>query len=94
MILFAFVGKLNLFDNKIIDNSEKVLITPVVSNPENMNAFNNTMREQIRHIIDRKVDINPGVKNKIEDLLSQYKECDSNDKFCQAGRKLILLKKM
>jgi hypothetical protein len=84
----------NLVDNKIIDNSEKVLITPVASNPENMNAFNNTMREQIRHIIDRNVDINPGVKNKIEDLLSQYKECDSNDKFCNAGRKLILLKKM
>lgn len=84
----------NLVDNKIIDNSEKVLITPVASNPDNMNAFNNTMREQIRHIIDRNVDINPGVRTKIEDLLSQYKECDSNDKFCQAGRKLILLKKM
>jgi hypothetical protein len=84
----------NLADKKIISDSEKVLITPVASNPDNMNAFNNTMREQIRHIIDRNVDINPGVRTKIEDLLSQYKECDSNDQFCNAGRKLILLKKM
>lgn len=84
----------NLVQNKIIDDSEKVLITPVASNPENMNAFNNTMREQIRHIIDRNVDINPSTRNKIEDLLTKYQECDSNDKFCNAGRKLILLKKM
>jgi hypothetical protein len=84
----------NLVDNKIIDNSEKVLITPVASHPENMNTFNNTMREQIQHIINRNIDINPNVKTKIQDLLSQYKECDSNDKFCNAGRKLILLKKM
>jgi len=84
----------NLVDNKIIDNSEKVLVTPVASHPENMGAFNNTMRDQIKHIIDRNLDINPTTKNKIENLLSQYKECDSNDEFCNAGRKLILLKKM
>jgi len=84
----------NLVDNKIIDNSEKVLVTPVASNPDNMNAFSNTMREQIKHIIDRNIDINPNTRNKIDNLLSQYKECDSNDKFCTAGRKLILLKKM
>jgi hypothetical protein len=84
----------NLVDNKIIDNSEKVLVTPVASHPENMGAFNNTMRDQIKYIIDRNLDINPNTKNKIENLLSQYKECDSNDEFCNAGRKLILLKKM
>ena len=83
-----------LVDNKVIDNSEKVLITPVASHPENMNAFNNTMRDQIKHIIDRNLDMNPNTKNKIENLLSQYKECDSNDKFCTSGKKLILLKKM
>lgn len=84
----------NLVDNKIIDNSEKVLVTPVASHPENMGAFNDTMRDQIKHIINRNLDINPNTKNKIENLLSQYKECDSNDEFCSAGRKLILLKKM
>lgn len=84
----------NLVQNKIIDDSEKVLITPVASHPDNMNAFNNTMREQIKHIIDRKQDISPGIKSKIENLLSQYKECDSNDKFCNAGRQILLLKKM
>lgn len=84
----------NLVDNKIIDNSEKVLVTPVASHPENMGAFNDTMRDQIKHIINRNLDINPTTKNKIENLLSQYKECDSNDQFCSAGKKLILLKKM
>lgn len=84
----------NLVDNKIIDNSEKVLVTPVASHPENMGAFNDTMRDQIKHIINRNLDINPNTRNKIENLLSQYKECDSNDEFCSAGKKLILLKKM
>lgn len=82
----------NLVDNKIIDNSEKVLVTPVTSHPENMATFNNTMRDQIKHIINRNIDINTTTKNKIENLLSQYKECDSNDTFCNAGKKLILLK--
>jgi hypothetical protein len=59
-----------------------------------MGLFNNTMRDQIKHIIDRNVDINSNTKNKIDNLLSQYKECDSNDKFCNSGKKLILLKKM
>jgi hypothetical protein len=83
-----------LVDEKIIDNSEKVLVTPVTSHSENMNMFNNTMREQIKHIIDRNVDVNPSTRNKIENLLSQYKECDSNDKFCNSGKQILLLKKM
>lgn len=84
----------NLVNKNIISNSEKVLITPVASNPQNMNAFNDTMREQIKHIIDRNIDINAGTRNKIENLLTKYKECDSNDKFCSSGRKLLLLKKI
>jgi hypothetical protein len=52
------------------------------------------MRDQIKHIIDRQVEVKPDMKMKIEDLLNQYKDCDSNDKFCQSGRQLLLLKKM
>ena len=83
-----------LISNNIISNSEKVPISPVVSHPENINIFNNTMRDQIRHIIDRRIDIKPDTKTKLEDLLSQYKDCDSNDNFCSSGKKILLLKKM
>lgn len=84
----------NLVSNKVLTDSEKVLITPVASNPNNMNAFNDTMRNQIQHIIDRQPDINPNIKTKIEDLLKQYKTCDSNDEFCKSGREILLLKKI
>lgn len=84
----------NLVNNKVLSDSEKVLVTPVASNPDNMNAFNDTMRNQIRNIIDRQVDINPGTKNKIENLLKQYQTCDSNDEFCKSGREILLLKKI
>ena len=84
----------NLVSNKVLTDSEKVLVTPVASNPDNMNAFNDTMRNQIRHIIDRRVDINPNTKSKIENLLSQYQKCDSNDEFCKSGREILLLKKI
>lgn len=83
----------NMADNKILSDSEKVLVTPVASNPENINAFNDTMRNQIRHIIDRQVDINPGTKNNIENLLQQYRGCEGNDSFCKAGRDILLLNK-
>ena len=83
-----------LVSKNIISNTEKVPVNPVASHPENIGTFNNTMRDQIRHIIDRQVDVKSDMKTKIEDLLGKYKECDSNDKFCQAGRQLILLKKM
>ena len=84
----------NLVSNKVLTDSEKVLVTPVASNPDNMNAFNDTMRNQIKHIIDRQVDINPGTKSKIENLLKQYQTCDSNDEFCKSGREILLLKKI
>jgi hypothetical protein len=83
-----------LVSKNIISNSEKVPVNPVTSHPENIGTFNNTMRDQIRHIIDRQVEVKPDMKTKIEDLLGKYKDCDSNDKFCQSGRQLILLKKM
>ena len=84
----------NLVSNKVLTDSEKVLITPVASNPDNMNAFNDTMRNQIKHIIERQVDINPNTKSKIENLLKQYQTCDSNDEFCRSGREILLLKKI
>lgn len=84
----------NLVSNKVLTDSEKVLITPVASNPDNMNAFNDTMRNQIKHIIERQVDINPNTKSKIENLLKQYQTCDSNDEFCKSGREILLLKKI
>jgi hypothetical protein len=84
----------NLVSNKVLTDSEKVLVTPVASNPDNMNAFNDTMRNQIKHIIDRQVDINPSTKSKIENLLKQYQTCDSNDEFCKSGREILLLKKI
>jgi hypothetical protein len=83
-----------LISKNIISNLEKVPVNPVTSHPENIATFNNTMRDQIKHIIDRQVEVKPDMKMKIEDLLSQYKDCDSNDKFCQSGRQLLLLKKM
>ena len=83
-----------LVSKNIISNLEKVPVNPVASHPENIGTFNNTMRDQIKHIIDRQVEVKPDMKMKIEDLLNQYKDCDSNDKFCQSGRQLLLLKKM
>ena len=83
-----------LISKNIISNLEKVPVNPVTSHPENIATFNNTMRDQIKHIIDRQVEVKPDMKMKIEDLLNQYKDCDSNDKFCQSGRQLLLLKKM
>ena len=83
-----------LISQNIISNTEKVPVNPVISNPQNIETFNNTMRDQIKHIIDRQVEVKPNMKTKIENLLSQYKDCDSNDQFCSAGRKLLLIKKM
>ena len=83
-----------LISKKIISNSDKVPVNPVSGNPENIGTFNNTMRDQIKQIIDRQVEVKPDMKTKIEDLLGKYKDCDSNDKFCQSGRQLILFKKM
>ena len=83
-----------LIAKNIISNSEKVPVNPVASNPTNIGSFNNTMRDQIRTIIDRQGEINPITKQKLNTLLNKYQDCDSNDKFCQAGRKLILIKKM
>ena len=83
-----------LVSNNIISNSEKVPVSPVTSHPENIGMFNDTMRDQIKHIIDRQVDVKPDMKAKIENLLTQYKDCDSNDKFCQSGRKLLMIRKM
>ena len=63
-----------LVDDKIINNSEKVLITPVINNPENIGYFNDTMRDQIHNIIDRNNNnIKPHIKTKIESLIAQYK---------------------
>lgn len=83
-----------LVSNNIISNSEKVPVHPVANHPENIGTFNNTMRDQIKNIIDRQTEIKPNDKTKIEDLLGKYKDCDSNDQFCQAGRKILLIKKM
>ena len=83
-----------LISQNILSQTEKIPITPVISHPKNIETFNNTMREQIKDIIDRQVEVKPNTKLKIENLLNQYKECDSNDKFCHEGRKLLLLKKM
>ena len=84
----------NLVSKKVIDESEKVPVSPVVSHPKNIESFNNTMRDQIKHIINRRIEINDNTKNKIDNLLKQYKSCDSNDKFCKSGKQLLLLKKL
>ena len=83
-----------LIDKNIISTVDKVPINPVASHPQNIETFNNTMRDQIKHIIDRRVEVKPTMKTKIENLLSKYQNCDSNDTFCHAGRKLLLIKKM
>jgi hypothetical protein len=83
-----------LISKNIISNSEKVPVNPVASHPENIASFNNTMRDQIRNIIDRQTEIKPNLKNKLDTLLNKYQNCDSNDEFCQAGRKLIMIKKI
>lgn len=84
----------NLVSNKIIDEAEKVPVAPVINHPGNIESFNNTMRDQIKHIIDRRIDLNNGTKNKINNLLKQYQGCPDNDQFCNSGKRLIVLKKM
>jgi hypothetical protein len=96
----AFVMKMidkmqdKLVSKNIISNSEKVPVNGITNNPDNMGMFNDTMREQIKQIIDRRVEVNNETKTNIQNLLEKFKDCDSNDKFCTAGRKLILLKKL
>lgn len=83
-----------LVSKNIISNTEKVPVSPVTSHPENIGMFNDTMREQIKHIIDRQIDVKPDMKTKIETLLGKYKNCDSNDQFCQSGKKLLMIRKL
>ena len=91
-----------LVDDNIISNSEKVLITPVVNNPENINSFNDTVRDQMHNIIDRSKNINPHIKNKIETLLSQYKNnaiqqqhtVNNNHNHNHIKHKLLMVKRL
>ena len=82
-----------LVNNKILNESDKIPVSPVISHPENMGVFNDTIRGQIQQIIDRNVDINPNIKTQIQNLLGQYKTCESNDTFCKKGRELLLIRK-
>ena len=59
-----------LVDDNIIDNSEKVLLTPVINNPENIDTFNTTARTQINNIIERQNPVKSNVKNNIEFLIN------------------------
>ena len=80
-------------NNNILNESEKIPVMPVVSNPDNIGYFNNNMRQQIKGIINNRPDITSEMKMKINNLLKKYQTCDSNDEFCKSGKKLILLKK-
>jgi hypothetical protein len=91
-----------LIDKKIISSSEKVPVGSVINNPTNIEFFNDTMRDQIKHIIDRQIEIQPETKRKIEKMINSSSnsnsnsskiDCkNSNDDFCRTGKKLIVLK--
>lgn len=92
-----------LVERKIINNSEKVPVSPVANNPQNITFFNNTARDQIKHIIKRDIDITPSAKTSIERILTgldksqgdngRTDECNSNEQFCKSGKKVIILGK-
>jgi len=92
-----------LIDRKIINTSEKIPVAPVANNPQNITFFNNTARDQIKHIIQRDIDITPEAKTSIARILTgldksqgangRTDECNSNEQFCQSGKKVIILGK-
>jgi len=87
-----------LADRNIINNSEKVPVSPVANIPQNIDHFNNTARSQIKTIISRNSNITPSAKQKIENLIlnpttkQAIENCGCNRKFIQSGGQLIILK--
>ena len=71
-----------LVDKNIISNTEKVPIHPVTSHPENIQTFNNTMKTQINHIVDKQSIIKPKLKTSINNVLTKYRDCSDNTALC------------
>jgi hypothetical protein len=94
------IGKMQdeLANRNIINNSEKVPVTPVANIPQNIDYFNNNARSQIKTIITREPDITQSAKQQIERLIrnpattKSVENCGCNKQFVQNGGKLIVLK--
>jgi len=71
-----------LVDKNIISNTEKIPIHPVTSNPENIQTFNDTMKQQINYIVDTQTPIQPKLKQSIEKVLTKYKDCGDTKTLC------------
>lgn len=58
-----------LVNNNILKPEERVPTEPVVSHPQNMNHFNDSLKTQINGLISNKTNLNSKTKDKLMDLL-------------------------
>ena len=72
-----------LIKKNIIKPEERVPTQPVVSHPQNMNHFNNTLKEQIEHLINNNRSLNSNIKKKLFNVINREQfvnsEFNSND---------------
>lgn len=54
-----------LVKKNILTPEERIPTEPVVSHPQNMEHFNNTLKDQINEVIEKKSNINGNIKKKI-----------------------------
>ena len=71
-----------LVDQNIISNTEKIPIHPVTSNPENIQSFNDTMKKQIEYIVNTQIPVQPKLKQTIDKVLTQYRDCTDTKTLC------------
>ena len=59
-----------LVKKNILTPEERIPTEPVVSHPQNMEHFNNTLKDQINEVIEKKSNINGNIKKKLFNLLN------------------------
>ena len=63
-----------LVDKNVLKPEERVPTEPVVSHPNNMEHFNNSVKNQINTMITNTPTINNNTKNKLQDFIKQNKQ--------------------
>jgi len=77
-----------LINKKILKPEERIPTHPVVSHPQNMNHFNNTLKEQINSVVSNNKLINSDIKKKMFNILNRERFINSED-VSNTNQKLI-----
>ena len=67
---------------KIFSEASNVPFLSKKSHPENIQTFNNTMKTQINHIVDKQSIIQPKLKKSINNVLTKYRDCTESNALC------------